>query len=539
MAESTESIKMKLTVKTPKDKKDVEVSEEATVKELREVVAEKFGASLDQVCLIFAGKILKDPELLKTHHLKDGLTVHLVIKSGNRPTQESSNTTGSTQTTTTAQPTSQPSPSQTPFSLGGLFGSSGGGANFMDIQQNLQREILSNPDSLRQMMDNPLVQSLMSNPDYIRQIMTSNPQMQQLLERHPEINHVMNNPELLRQTMEIARNPAMFQELMRSQDRALSNLESIPGGYNALQRMYRDIQEPMLNAAQEQFGGNPFSALVNNSSAGSVNPQAGQENVAPLPNPWSSATRPASESSANSEGSRPAGTTLPGFAGMANSPGMQSLMQQMLDNPQLMQSMMNAPYTQAMFQQMASNPALAEQMIVNNPLFASNPALQQQMRSMLPTLLAQLNNPEVQNLVTNPQAMNAMLQIQQGMEQLRQVAPSLTTTLGLGSLPPILNSTVPGATVSGTSSTTNTTSTTTPSTQTNSDAFSNIMASMLTSLVGQEGSSQPPEERYRNQLEQLAAMGFINREANLQALIATFGDVNAAVERLLQNQPMI
>ena len=38
----------------------------------------------------------------------------------------------------------------------------------------------------------------------------------------------------------------------------------------------------------------------------------------------------------------------------------------------------------------------------------------------------------------------------------------------------------------------------------------------LTSLVGQEGSSQPPEERYRSQLEQLAAMGFINREANLQ-----------------------
>lgn len=44
----------------------------------------------------------------------------------------------------------------------------------------------------------------------------------------------------------------------------------------------------------------------------------------------------------------------------------------------------------------------------------------------------------------------------------------------------------------------------------------------------------PPEERYRSQLEQLAGMGFFNREANLQALVATFGDVNAAVERLLQ-----
>jgi len=46
---------------------------------------------------------------------------------------------------------------------------------------------------------------------------------------------------------------------------------------------------------------------------------------------------------------------------------------------------------------------------------------------------------------------------------------------------------------------------------------------------------QPPEERYRGQLEQLANMGFLNREANIQALIATFGDVNAAVERLLQS----
>ena len=29
-------------------------------------------------------------------------------------------------------------------------------------------------------------------------------------------------------------------------------LQSIPGGFNALRRLYTDIQEPMLNAAQEQ-----------------------------------------------------------------------------------------------------------------------------------------------------------------------------------------------------------------------------------------------------------------------------------------------
>ena len=35
------------------------------------------------------------------------------------------------------------------------------------------------------------------------------------------------------------------------------------------------------------------------------------------------------------------------------------------------------------------------------------------------------------------------------------------------------------------------------------------------------------------QLQQMHDMGFINREANLAALIATSGNVNAAVERLL------
>lgn len=50
-----------------------------------------------------------------------------------------------------------------------------------------------------------------------------------IFKRNPEINRMLNSPDLLRQTMELARNPAMLQELMRSHDRAMSNLESIPG----------------------------------------------------------------------------------------------------------------------------------------------------------------------------------------------------------------------------------------------------------------------------------------------------------------------
>ncbi|KAH0513879.1 Ubiquilin-4 [Microtus ochrogaster] len=100
----------------------------------------------------------------------------------------------------------------------------------------------------------------------------ANPQMQQLIERNPEIRHMLNNPELMRQTMEFARNPTMMQEIMRNQGRAPSNLESVPGGYNALRRMYTDTQEPMLTAAREQFGNNPFSSPTGNSNSTSSQP---------------------------------------------------------------------------------------------------------------------------------------------------------------------------------------------------------------------------------------------------------------------------
>nr|2DAH_A Chain A, Ubiquilin-3 [Homo sapiens] len=48
---------------------------------------------------------------------------------------------------------------------------------------------------------------------------------------------------------------------------------------------------------------------------------------------------------------------------------------------------------------------------------------------------------------------------------------------------------------------------------------------------GSSGSSG----HFQVQLEQLRSMGFLNREANLQALIATGGDVDAAVEKLRQS----
>lgn len=551
MAEGEEESKksINVVVKTTKDKQTVEVEEDATIKDFKELVSKKFSCAVEHVCLIFAGKIMKDQESLKAHNIKDGVVVHLVIRTSN---QQPNNATASAQQQNTGSTGSSGTGTGTgnfPFNFAGGFASglSGLGLNstsLMDLQQRMQRELFTNPESLSQIMNNPLVQQLMSDPNSMRQLIMSNPQMQELVDRNPEINHMLNNPELLRQTMELARNPSMLQELMRTQDRAMSNLESIPGGYNALQRMYRDIQEPMLNAASEQFGQNPFANLVSGNAEGANNPQQGQENVEPLPNPWSggnagtrSSGNTGSSAGTDSGGGNTSGNTAGGGLGnLFTSAGMQSLMQQMIDNPQLMQNMLQAPYMQSILQTMSTDPAFASTMLSQNPLLANNPQLQSQMREMMPQLLAQLQNPEVQNLITNPQALGAIQQIQQGLEQLQAAAPSLATSMGLGGgglpgLNPVNNTTQrTDTTTTGTGGGNNTTSTTSPQ-----QYYMSQVASALSRVVQNNSSSLPPEERYRSQLEQLTAMGFLNHEANIQALIATFGDVNAAVERLLNN----
>ena len=70
--------------------------------------------------------------------------------------------------------------------------------------------------------------------------------------------------------------------------------------------MYRDIQEPMLNAAQDQFGSNPFQALGGNAAgtgeAGNAAPSS-SENATPMPNPWQP---PSSNSSTSTSSSTPA-----------------------------------------------------------------------------------------------------------------------------------------------------------------------------------------------------------------------------------------
>merc|ERR1719391_1843336 len=222
---------------------------------------------------------------------------------------------------------------------------------------------------------------------------------------------------------------------------------------------------------------------------------------------------------------------------MFTSPGMQSLMGQMRDNPTLMSQMMSAPYMQGIFRGLQDNPDQAAAILSNNPMFAGNPALQQQMSAMMPQLLQQMQNPQTQQLMSNPEALAAIMQIQQGMDRLRAAAPELYQSMGLPSLPPNLVPSPaaagsPGAPAGSTTGSAGPTPAAAPGGQPNQEQFSQFMTQMMGRMRA-GNPEQAPEERFASQLDQLASMGFVDRQANIQALIATMGDVNAAVERLL------
>lgn len=185
---------------------------------------------------------------------------------------------------------------------GGLFGA--GLPDFEQVQQQLTR----NPNVMREIMNMPAIQNIMNNPDIMRNLIMNNPQMREIMDRNPELAHILNDPSTLRQTLEAARNPELMREMMRNTDRAMSNIESSPEGFNMLRRMYETVQEPFLNATTMSGtagndGSNPFAALLgtggnvtNNTTSNLSNTTSDttngspSPNTNPLPNPWTPAS---------------------------------------------------------------------------------------------------------------------------------------------------------------------------------------------------------------------------------------------------------
>ncbi|CAD5210020.1 unnamed protein product [Bursaphelenchus xylophilus] len=457
-----------LTFKATQASHDVSIPANSTVEQVKAILSEKLNHPKDRLTLIFSGKILKDPDTISSHGIQDKMAVHLVLRAVNGAAPAA---------TPAAAPQTQPSANSQPTPQN-PFSALAGGRNPM----------LGNPDMMREMMNSPVMQRMLSNPDLVRSIFSENPQIQQIIQRNPELGHILNDPEVMRQTMDMIRNPTMFQEMMRNHDQAIRNLQGIPGGEAALQRLYEDVQVPLLNSTAGSLGGNPYSAgNTDNTDTSSRSQRAGVENAEALPNPWGSSggtPRQAAGSGSAVNTNPPAAGGLGGLLG-----GLENM-----QNPEALRSMGLDNSEQMLFrlQQLTANPNV--------------------LRSM-----------------TNPRVMQALSQIQQSMHVIQTEAPELFGQMfrnaqGLNFMTPP-SSSAPGANQGA---------------EGGAPSDMSVLFNQLQGLGLAGGnpapSAEPPEVRFRSQLEQLSTMGFNNREANIRALTATFGDVSAAIERLLGGQ---
>ena len=542
----------------------VPVELSVTVGELKTTLeaADKADTPSAQQRLIYKGHVLKDDKTLESYGVGEDHVIHLVkgpAPGAQASTPPATTAPASTQNTAQANPFGAFAGSgagagagagamggmgafggMDPFGgMGGGMGMGGMGGGMPDLQQ-MQQQMAANPQQMQELMNSPAVRSyidsIVQNPESVRAMMESNPQMREIMDRNPELRHALNDPEMLRRSFEVARNPSLMREQMRQHDRMYANVEAHPEGFNALARAYADVQEPMMNAMASGRGGaggntgagggtgagntagtgadNPFAALFGANNPANVpgsDPAAnaapgagGRPNTSPLPNPWApTAGTGAGSAAAPAPGGFPGLGGMPaGMGGFGGPMGGNGNPEQMMAQ---MEAMLSNPAMANMMQGMMSNPQVMQQMMDSDP----------RMRAMLdsaPGMREQLADPEFLRRMTNPDNLRAMMQMQRAMAQLQ----------GNGVMPP---GGMPGGGVPGGA----------PGAAGAANPFAALMGGGMPGMSGMPAAdSRPPEEAYASQLQQLKDMGFFDEAQNIRALQATFGNVSAAIERLLQ-----
>ncbi|KAL8191443.1 UNVERIFIED_CONTAM: hypothetical protein K2H54_073740 [Gekko kuhli] len=567
---------IKVTVKTLKHKEQFDVPENILIQDFKKQVSERFSTPPEQLSLICAGEILKDQNTLAQHKVGDGAKVHLFIKSQRRPLGNVVPQRSVAPNTTFPPPPnmflSQDHPVQildlsewngqpedlmtschelvaqtmeslllqmvtlnldasalncNPLLLGFLIGVTGmnvlglNAADLSDFVSEAQDQDMTPQEMISEVMQHPVMQNIFREMEQVRQMMLSVLQLWQLAEQNPEISHILRNLDFPREMIDRATSLAVMDEIIRNHDRALSNLESIPGGYSALQQLYNDIEAPMLNAVQAQFQGNSFGPPENKPPSGGATPLARTENREPLPNPWAPQSNSGGDNVCNSDLSSAGNGTgqsdillalVPGVRpGISKSENIQNMLNQLTENLEFMQNMSNA----------LSSPDGPTQAFLThrNPLSPHEIPPSQSWGQQLPPKLAKS---EVAALLSNPRALHALLQMQTSLLTLTREVPDFLQALSDPDVEPESMEDLDEGE------------------STSSDEGSFASGDKSLELASDESKAeedesmeqQAPEAQYEVQLEQLRAMGFPHRERNLQALIDTEGDISAAIEKL-------
>lgn len=374
---------------------------------------------------------------------------------------------------------------------------------------------MQNPEMMQQMMSSPMMQQMMSDPETVRGMMRMNPRMNQLMEQRPEIARMLEDPELMQNSMRMMANPELMREMTRNQDRAMGQLNVMPGGHQALARAHEEYMDPLMDAMSGGNGANGAVVPTYDDAAAAPNNDA-------LPNPWGA---PTAVTAAPSSVPAPSTSHAPP---LAPSSGQQEINAQPAPNPmqQMMQQMMSNPATSPFGQQPSAtqpppNPMQQMMQQMSNP---ATPPFGQQPNAAQPG--ANPMQQMMQQMMSNPAMMQQVMSMRQQMMQQQPHVEGQGNVGGqpIGGLSPAPFSGGAGAGGFGASP--------------GANPFQQMMQQMNAGAAQGTGDVAPVPEsvqrmRFASQLMQLANMGFTDESMCLRALAQHNGRLDSAIDVLL------
>ena len=491
---------IRVSVKTPQDSQEFMLAENSSICHFKKQISKRLHCDTDRLVLIFTGKILRDQDILSQRGILDGATVHLVVRSHGKGILPGPSTLPSPAGHCTHHP--DPSTSESARMLARLGQLAQTSPELADFFGQLAQLLMVVPESMGPSLEEPVVQGLASekpaNASYV-----------------PESSRPVPKPEPALKALENLQNPARQQECLQVDKRGLEALKAVPGGDNAMRPVCSDIQHLMLStlaALVASKGHSPDSEP----GRGGINPHSCTHITTTEPT-VSAPTRPLAQEVIAGAAAQARGVTSNQAnavcrTGLSDLYSGQDLPSQESQQPtgkaipagQLRPS---ASVLSRALHVLQQNPALLQQLATRSPL-----------RHHMPLL----------PILTNPRALQALIQIDKGLQVLSREVPGLGPCLWC---PGRLHGARGVSETRGRGQ------------GHRADPGQPILAvlQLLHALANaypqftQSSSSSCPlaEDLYQQELEHLKAMGFANRDANLQALMATGRDIRAVIERLL------
>ncbi|XP_026545898.1 ubiquilin-1-like [Notechis scutatus] len=367
-----------VTAKSPKASAQFVLPQETPIRQFKEELSKHFQCEARQLVLVFFGRLLKDQHTLRQCGIGDGMTVHLVIRSLEREPEVSAPTG-----TSLALPAMSPS--------------------------SLER----NPSGTEW---HPMPSSEMV-VQKVRQLILANPEIQQLAQQFPAICHILNHMGIMRvildkmrEIMDLAKNPEVEQQLKNPEPLLIGVQSNTPGGDNPLRQLSSEAQEPSA-------GQDPLGTLARNPPYPEHTARGGEGGGSPCANSFPASNsygRFCTNNSSNEEGAlsgRLPGPPLPSLgpnpgAGPCNVGGIQALIVNLCKT-----------YTQRMMLSLMQNALLASG--------GSQASQQDHVQQQLQNFYQQMQRPEMVAAMSSPKAIQAWVQMEQGLQALMEEAPVL------------------------------------------------------------------------------------------------------------------